>query len=84
MTSAKLFSGELIEILRTPFFTEHLLIGNFQGKHLHWSPVPVTFTRICLVTLLKWVSINSIFKRILRLCFGKDIQQKGSYDALHL
>ena len=42
MTPAKVFSCDLIEILRTPFFTEHLRIGNFQGKHLYRSPVPVT------------------------------------------
>ena len=28
------------------------------------------------MTLLQWASTKSIFKRILRLCFGTDIQQK--------
>ena len=73
MTPAKVYSGELIEILRTSFLRNKLLTGNFQGKHLCRNPVPVTLRGM---TLVNWVSIKSIFKRILRLSFGTDIQEK--------
>ena len=79
--------GVFLRILwkfKNAFFMELLRIGNFPGKHLYRSPVPVTLRIQCLVTLLKWISTKSIFKRIFDLVVSGQIINIKLWDSLSL
>ena len=82
MTPAKVYSGELIEILRTSFLRNKLLTGNFQGKHLYRNSVPVTL-RGMPCDFSKLGLYQEHFQKNVETKF-RDGYSRKNYEALYL
>ena len=68
---------------KNAFFTEHLRIGNFQGKHLYRSPVPVTL-RGMPCDFIKMGLYQEDFQKNIGTLLFRDRYSTKNYEALYL